>query len=81
MISYYYSDNFSNDGHTIGCEDTDRYGNGEEGYNKTTTRKHQNAPYTMNTNEFGPEDYVIPIYSETSSEQITITRSENSVHA
>ncbi|XP_076101175.1 uncharacterized protein LOC143070959 [Mytilus galloprovincialis] len=59
-------DNFSNDGHTIGCEDTDRYGNGEEGYNKTTTRKHQNAPYTMNTNEFGPEDYVIPIYSETS---------------
>ncbi|XP_063431215.1 uncharacterized protein LOC134713863 [Mytilus trossulus] len=59
-------DNFSNDGYTIGCEETDRYGIGEERYNEPTTRKHQNAPYTMNTNECGPEDYVIPIYSETS---------------
>lgn len=80
IISYSYSDNFSNDGFTIGCEDTDMYDNGEDRYNEPTTGKHQNAPYTMNTNECGPEDYIIPIYSETSSEKLTSTFSENLVH-
>ncbi|CAC5410515.1 unnamed protein product [Mytilus coruscus] len=67
-------DNYSNE-----CEETDRYGHSEERFKEATTGKYKNAPYSMNANNCCPEDYVIPIYSETSSEQITITCSENSV--
>ncbi|CAC5422046.1 unnamed protein product [Mytilus coruscus] len=61
-------DNFSNNDHNIGYAEREKYGLREERFKdpSATPGKHQNAPYTMNTSECSPEDYVIPIYSETS---------------
>ncbi|XP_052100270.1 uncharacterized protein LOC127734446 [Mytilus californianus] len=58
------SDNYSNNDHKIGCKETDRYGHIGQRLRKSTIEK--NAPYTMKPDECNPEDYVIPLYSETS---------------
>lgn len=47
------------------------YGRIGQKLQKSTSGKYQNDPYVMKTDQCDTEDYVIPIYSETSGEPIT----------
>ncbi|XP_076100871.1 uncharacterized protein LOC143070483 [Mytilus galloprovincialis] len=60
------SDHFLNSGNEIGSEKTERYGRIGQKLQKSTSGKYQNDPYVMKTDQCDTEDYVIPIYSETS---------------